>query len=788
MENSKHRSLWKNIVIGLQLVFSVLLVISVFMIVELNQKRLMDADNLAHQNFEDSKYYQNVFRGKLDDLIRFLNSRRKFETDGVYDPERVVNIVQYAKDGSIISEAAFEESVSITMEKLSGNYAAASYGYVLDVDAEGNEITLSPEDSIYFENYRLGDLVAWSKEGYIQYAGKVEEKYSSLYGTQIQYGVEEGVLSQAQADALYDALVRTLDRIGDEETAYHKGLNEFDVTDTNLTYFYMDDYVLYTNMTVAEGQVQLLDYAKQQGSYIYCNDDEMRFRTNIAGMNEYYYSNMDGSFTGKGNHAVFMAAVDTEFSQTDDLSEACREFERLRPWGVTSIVLIILSVIGWLMTLVYLTIHAGRKAGSEEIALNWLDRVKTEIFFVIFLAFAVLFILFSVYAVGFQWEIPGILIIAGTMAFIYDGAFLIFYLSMIRRMKAGVLWEYSLTNWVTVNTRRVVGTWKASVRVILVMAVNIAALLLLCYGIFIRRNVVCMLLLFALLIYDGILFLRDTVQRQEVMKGIQRITQGELSYKIPLENLGGDNCRLAEAVNSVGDGLQTMVEKNTKNERMKADLITNVSHDIKTPLTSIINYVNLMKMEQTDNPRMQGYINVLEDKAQRLRQLTEDLVEASRISSGNITLQLTRINLVELIYQTAGEFNEKFEAKDLTTIMKIPSEAVVIMADGRRIWRVLENLYNNVAKYAMAHTRVYVTLETSGRQTSFSIKNISDQPLEGGVAELTERFARGDESRSTEGSGLGLSIAQNLTTIMGGTFEVSLDGDLFGVTIRFPLA
>ncbi|MDE7435372.1 MAG: HAMP domain-containing histidine kinase [Lachnospiraceae bacterium] len=787
MDNGKHRSLWKNIVIGLQLIFSVLLVISVFLVVELNQKQMMDADNLMHQNFEDSKYYQNVFQEKLGDLIKFLNGRRKFETDGVYDPDRVVNIIQYAKDGSTMSNEAFMQLESLIWE--GDNYADnANYGYIVDIDAEGNEVSLSPEIGIFFQYYRLGDLVTWSKEGYIQYAGKVEEKYASLFGANIQYGVDDRSLTQAQADALYQALVRTLDRIGEEETAYYKGLNEFDVTDTNLTYFYMDDYALYTNMTVAAGDIQLLDYAKQQGSYIYCNDDEMRFRTNIAGMDDYYYNNMDGSLTGVGRHAVFMVAVDTEFSQEDDLSAACREFERLRPWGVTCIVLIILSFIGWLMTLVYLTIHAGRRDRDGEMALNWLDRVKTEIFFVFFMVLAVVIILFSVYAVEFQWEVPGILIMAGTMAFIYDGVFLIFYLSMIRRMKAGVLWEYSLTNWVMVNTRRVVGTWKASVRIIMILSVNIIAFLMLCYGIFIRRNVICVLLLLALLIYDAILFLRDTVQRQEIMRGIRRITQGELSYKIPLENLGGDNCRLAEAVNSVGDGLQAMVEKNTKNERMKADLITNVSHDIKTPLTSIINYVNLMKMEQTDNQRMQGYINVLEDKAQRLRQLTEDLVEASRISSGNITLQLTRINLVELVYQTAGEFNEKFEAKDLTTITKLPSEAVVIMADGRRIWRVLENLYNNVAKYAMAHTRVYVTLETSGRQTSFSIKNISDLPLEGGVAELTERFARGDESRSTEGSGLGLSIAQNLTTIMGGTFEVSLDGDLFGVTIRFPLA
>ena len=283
------------------------------------------------------------------------------------------------------------------------------------------------------------------------------------------------------------------------------------------------------------------------------------------------------------------------------------------------------------------------------------------------------------------------------------------------------------------------------------------------------------------------MYLRDVVGKQEIIKGIEKITSGDVSYKLPLDNLHGDNIEMAKAVNRIGDGIHNAVDESTKNERMKADLITNVSHDIKTPLTSIINYVNLLKMEPITDKRIKDYIFILDEKSQRLKQLTEDLVEASRISSGNITLQMTKINLVELIYQTGGEFNEKFEQKDLTTITKLPKEAAWIMADGRRIWRVVENLYNNVAKYAMAHTRVYVTMEKSEHTVCFSVKNISEQPLTVDSTELTERFIRGDESRTTEGSGLGLSIAQNLTTLMGGTFDIELDGDLFTVSITFPL-
>jgi signal transduction histidine kinase len=176
---------------------------------------------------------------------------------------------------------------------------------------------------------------------------------------------------------------------------------------------------------------------------------------------------------------------------------------------------------------------------------------------------------------------------------------------------------------------------------------------------------------------------------------------------------------------------------------------------------------------------------VLDSKSQRLKQLTEDLVEASKVSSGNVKLEMERINLVELVYQTGGEFIEKFEDRNLTVITKLPREPVVIMADGRRIWRVLENLYNNVAKYAMEHTRVYVDMEADGERVCFSIKNISENALNIQADELTERFIRGDISRSTEGSGLGLSIAKNLTSLMGGDFEIYLDGDLFKATVCF---
>ena len=204
-------------------------------------------------------------------------------------------------------------------------------------------------------------------------------------------------------------------------------------------------------------------------------------------------------------------------------------------------------------------------------------------------------------------------------------------------------------------------------------------------------------------------------------------------------------------------------------------------------MTSIINYVELLKQENFEDPKIQRYLEILGEKSQRLKTLTEDVVEASKVSSGNINLEYTNINLVEMIQQTSGEFAEKFEARHLTEVMNMPENPVVIRADGRRLWRVLSNIYNNTAKYAMPDTRVYADLQVIGGSAVFSLKNISEQPLNISANELTERFIRGDISRSTEGSGLGLSIAESLTKMQGGTFGLYLDGDLFKVTISFPL-
>ncbi len=282
--------------------------------------------------------------------------------------------------------------------------------------------------------------------------------------------------------------------------------------------------------------------------------------------------------------------------------------------------------------------------------------------------------------------------------------------------------------------------------------------------------------------------LKEAAGRAFLRKGMAQLCEGNLDYQVDTAGMFGTNLAMAEELNRVREGVRRAVDAEMKSERLKTDLITNVSHDIKTPLTSIINYVDILKREQFEDERIAGYVDILEQKAARLKTLTDDLVEAAKISSGNISRDLLRIDVTQLLQQVVGEFEEKFSEKDLQLLTDLPKEEMPVCVDGQRLWRILENLLSNAAQYSMANSRVYVTAGCAENEVFFSIKNISQTPLNFSADELLERFVRGDVSRSSEGSGLGLEIARNLTRLLGGKFDLYLDGDLFKVTVSFPRA
>ncbi|MCD7708853.1 MAG: HAMP domain-containing histidine kinase [Clostridiales bacterium] len=242
----------------------------------------------------------------------------------------------------------------------------------------------------------------------------------------------------------------------------------------------------------------------------------------------------------------------------------------------------------------------------------------------------------------------------------------------------------------------------------------------------------------------------------------------------------------AEDINSVRDGISVAVEERMKSERFRAELITNVSHDIKTPLTSIINYVDLLEKEDIESEKAQEYIAVLDRQSARLKKLLEDLIEASKASTGSIPVNMEECDASVLLAQVVGEFEDRIEKEGLELIVEGQDKPAMIMADGRHLWRIIDNLMANICKYSLSGSRVYITLETFGGMVTVTFKNISRSPLGASGDELMERFVRGDSSRNTEGSGLGLSIAQSLAALMDGNLEVMTDGDLFKAIVSFP--
>lgn len=608
--------------------------------------------------------------------------------------------------------------------------------------------------------------------------GKEEEKYLPQSGITLADYANKNPETVSLMD-LYQILIDTGNLL-----SMYSGIQEELETESNVMYVVesKDDGSLYTNVPEWENGYRKIDNIDQ---VLYFHADRVNGRLeNVDAdsdaekyLKEYFGNN---AITGENETIDIMLNADYPFN--DGIYSARQYYEQYSGWGKMLLVGSVISFLLGILTLVLLTIQAGRIRTDRGLHRAFGDGAPTEVALAVtFISLALLLTLGILFIDEmYAWDLfAEVLIVSGEVAL--GGIFLAAYMSVVRRIKGKRIWKSSLCYSIVQSCKKVYMARQTSGRMIIAFSVlmlgNIFAV-----SIFRGFGVVLALIGDSLVL---LYLIREGAGRQVIRDGLARIASGELDFKIDASELIGDNKEMAEAVNHVGDGLQNAVKETLKSERLKADLITNVSHDIKTPLTSIINYVDLLKREDIQDPKIKGYIDILDSKSQRLKQLTEDLVEASKISSGNIVLDMQPIRLGELIRQTNGEFEEKFAARSLEIISRIPEEPVVILADGRRMWRVIENLYNNAAKYAMPGTRVYVEVKKIGCRVIFELKNVSEHPLNIRAEELTERFIRGDVSRSTEGSGLGLSIAQNLVKLQHGTFDIYLDGDLFKVTITF---
>lgn len=456
---------------------------------------------------------------------------------------------------------------------------------------------------------------------------------------------------------------------------------------------------------------------------------------------------------------------------------------------------------------VFLLSAAGHRPGEEQVRRGWVDRIPTDVFYVLSAALG-LGCGFLINTIQFYAAVGGRVLssLIPYLLFFCGGAagllllFLLVSMSTAVRVKTRTFFSSMLV----VRLLRWIG------RGVGLLLKNLPSLwrLLLLLGGYALLSCICILgflppivfgyssgswetlLLLVWLAASGALVVwlcRASLGFTRLRHGARALAEGDLSHQVDPRGMIRTEKALAADLNRIGEGLSRAVEARMKSERMKTDLITNVSHDLKTPLTSIVNYVELLKKEDLHNGTAEGYVAVLDRQAQRLKKLTEDVVEASKASSGALHVQLAPVDAAELLRQCAAEYGDRFAAAQLTPVLHLPERPLVVLADGRLLWRVFDNLLGNAVKYALPGTRVYLDAAAGTDCATLTLRNISREPLDMRGEELMERFVRGDASRHAEGSGLGLSIASSLVQLQHGTLTILPDGDLFRAEIRLPL-
>ncbi len=755
---------------------------------------------------------ERLVRVDLGNIIQLATIRSQLETDGKFDLKKEINISEYyyRKDpqNKAFKEMYFEKAV-----------------------------------------YELEDLLRWQQSGGLQYLDSAvnwniigdARVYQPVQESSIVYNVnpvvnmfltvdglrlEQLVDDEEEYSELCTQLASCMSQLNTNYQQYQSNMKRYMEGNTSFVYYIqMDNEAgdIYTN------REELLTLNK--------NDLEKYFdgmACSAAGTTALYYDiqgdyevNQNGVLQfirdydyAFGNAAAVYAGYDMSLGIEDQYSAVWDAYTHYDTESMyTNLFILSGCVLYYVFVMLYLIYASGRKVdrdGEEFIELQWNDSVYTELFlgWCVVLGFGIT-LLSCVFYEHFYYSsdnyislVAAVIIVAGS--FILSIFVTEAMCSLARRVKAGTLLKNSLLYkifWVQLLRfgrflkrkrselhKRMQcyvehsGLWEKTWGILLVEVVfYFLCLVLVCY--FVRINeYLCTFVAGAVMIFVMVIAsfkrMKGRMERREIIEKIEGIVAGE-DVRVEEEHLSSENLTLGHAVNEIGEGIRAAVEKSVKDERLKGELLTNVSHDIKTPLTSIINYVDLLKKEDLKNEKASEYIEVLEKKALKLKNLIQDLMEVSKISTGNIEYEMMPINLHELVLQATGEYDEKFAEHCLKLIYNNDAKDAVIMADSRRIWRVMENLLSNVYKYALEGTRVYVEVTGNEEEVTFTMKNISAKEINIQVDELTERFVRGDSSRTTEGNGLGLAIAQNLVIGQGGNFKIMMDGDLFKVSITF---
>lgn len=750
---------------------------------------------IALSNWE-IKQADGFVRMSHDDYVRMFKAHAT--------PNVVVE--ETSEDAVADEEASGSLTVSIE-EKIDGGTteAAVSRTEVVAADLEPSVTRQGPQDAAFSDDC----YIAYYGGAKLVYSPDEDMFYSSEYGwypipNELYFLPEE--VSDNEMELYFSRFTGLGDilrlRIGGEYLEYVRSVKDINFNERNLAYYVRHNGKVYSNVTSREKATSCSAYMTIQKTA--SDEYEVQFSNfkNTYISSTYVTSLMQNLDSLTPDDKLYIG-IYTTYPYEDTFRQDNQIFSEYYSYTFPALVIGVVTAIAAIWLFVHILRRSGRISGDDTaVYLTPIDRIPVEILFIVGLAeLIVIFAALESMAVSDSRSIAEITSLEYIMVVgCFEGLYLLgitWLLSIARQVKAGCLWQHSLIRSGYIFCRKLVQTVSRQK--------NLAAKTAECFAFYLLINGVLILMLIlgvdnsaplaslgALLLIIGfnvyilILQIRKAKGEESIREATKALAEGDLEYVAPKMKRLYTEQEIIDNIDHLSDGLHKAIEKSLYDERMKTELITNVSHDIKTPLTSIINYVELIKREEVDNEKVQHYLEVLDKKSQRLKQLTEDLVEVSRISSGNIELERVPIDFGELLRQAMGEFEDKFTEHELKMVERIPEEAHMIFADGRRTFRIMDNLLQNIYKYAMPGTRVYIDLTCENERVRLEIKNISKAPLNIEVPELMERFVRGDQSRTTEGSGLGLSIARDLVRMQDGEFQIYLDGDLFKVVIEFP--
>lgn len=716
---------------------------------------------IANESYEDTPEFAGQLKSDIDDIFNYVKYKEVFETNGKLDYSKF--IIRVADGPGTTKDFTLDEMIR----------HAKSQGYYLN------------------EQFKVS-------------GGHPNNKTGEDLNYQVVYRAYEPDFKAAEPGDSFQSIdqlsYEVLSHLGNYYRFYYRFIQNPGNLKFEIQYQNTDkDYKLYTNFPG-----KTVDEFKSLGKYLYVTGEALYVDSNLTSVPKNVSPELEKLNPYNNGNYHMSVAVDTSYPYNDAYYQAAESFDQMRLFFIVGMICLALGILGCAATLYMLVLLTGAPEEQNPSPLmQRMDRLPAEISLVLYLAASgiallvsqlVFFKIIHLFLSAEDWYY-GELVLKVLILYVTGVSAV---LNLLKQYKTGVLWQNSLLNkgvkTLLLYFKHHRFTTRIMITYSLFLIFNVVMIMAFSFLLFTYNDLESRILMGAVAVLFLLLDLwvfhqmyKNAWQTDQINQALLNISNGNTTYKIDTKLFYGKERELAENINHISTGLETALQEKVRSERLKADLITNVSHDIKTPLTSIINYVDLIKREKIQDPRIQGYLEVLEQKSHRLKTLTEDLVEASKASSGNLKLDMTSIDFVELIYQTNGEFEEKFALRHLELVSTLPDDAMLIEADGRYLWRVLENLYNNAFKYAMEHSRVYVDITKEEENILFTIKNISENPLNIRADELTERFVRGDVARTTEGSGLGISIAKSLTELQGGQFQLYIDGDLFKATVSFPL-